>query len=192
MGVLGTFLSFGWMSGNLIKDSIDNMITEENINKMLPKRIMYKNGKYYDCITGKQVMRYFGDDAMTGEKSIEKWLDIKTGEEIYIPSRDCFFESQKEIKMKIKELEDNLNPIWLNDAVTNNLRYAKAVLPYNNGIKEVQFGYIDRYDVDENKYYLSKPILYTHYSGIYGVVFKNGLWRNDRVWTGHYLEEKYE
>lgn len=192
MGVLGTFLSFGWIGGNLVKEGIDNIKIEDSINKTLPKRILYKNGKYYDCVTGKQVMRYFGDDNVTNKRSVEKWLDIKTGEEIYIPSRDGFFESQKRIRNQIEELSNSMNCVWLDEAVENNLRYAKAVLPYNVGIKEVQLGYTDRHDTENGKYYLSKSTLCSKYSEMYGIVFKNGLWRSDGVWTGHYLEEKYE
>lgn len=194
MSVIGTFLSLGWIGGNLIKDAISNAEVTSNANKILGPQIEYRNGKYYSTRTGRRVIKTFETDYVTGEVW-GIWVDAKTQTEIYSPGREKFEEKQKKVIEEINKAKDEKDAIWLQEAIDNNRRYAKVILPYKAGATGVEEGYIDRKEKTNGatrKYYVTWPDVVTHKMMIYEAVFRNGYWHKDTYWTMNYVDEKYD
>lgn len=194
MGVIGTFLSLGWIGGNLIKDAISNAEVGANVNKILGPQIEYRNGNYYSTRTGRRVFKTFETDYVTGE-IWETWVDAKTQIEVYSPGREKFEEKQKKVIEEINKAKDEKDAIWLQEAIDNNRRYAKVILPYKPGATRVEEGYIDRKEKTSGsprKYYVTWPDVVTHKMMIYEGVFRNGYWHTGPYWTMSYEDEKYD
>lgn len=195
MSVIGTFLSLGWIGGNLIKDAISNAEVGANVNKILGPQIEYRNGNYYSTRTGRRVFKTFETDYVTGEVW-ETWVDAKTQTEVYSPGREKYEEEQKKVRADINKAKAEKDAIWLQEAIDNNLRYAKVILPYQEGTTIIKEGYIDRKekaDGTPRKYYVTWPDAATHNMMIYEAVFRNGFWHRSNYWTTmNYVDEKYD
>ena len=143
MGILGTFLAFGWLGGNLIKESIN-----ENKNMFaVNDRIYSKGAHYYDSITQRRVVRRFEERKCYGGELIAAWYDAKTGWPVYCQAEEDSKNCKKEIEI-MKEIRD---AAWMKEAEEKKLRFAKVVLPYKPCLRKVTIGYIDRMDPNSGK-----------------------------------------
>lgn len=195
MGILGAFLAVGWLGGNLVKDATKTAKVTPAMNAGLPDRIEWRNGNYYDTVTGKRVRRDFFNDPITGIKNTEMWVNAKTGSVIYVPSREKYASEQDKIKREIEEAKAENDAVWLQEAIDNNLRFAKVIIPYKEGVKEVKQGYFDRKQIvereEDRKYYVTWSTPY-FYNMIYTVTLKSGYWFHDHWLFDSYADEKFD
>lgn len=154
MGVFGAFLAFGWIGGNIVKESIDRTKMDNDFNERHKEdRIYMRNGKYYDNVTGKRVTDSFIKDPIMGTTA-RVWSvvgDYKPGDWLYNETRDKWEKENKIWKEKIEAEQAEKNPVYLKEAEENKKRFAKYVLPYRPGIRRIYEGYIDRLEEPDNK-----------------------------------------
>jgi len=191
MGILGAFLAVGWLGGNLAKDATKTAKITPAMNASLPDRIEWRNGNYYDTVTGKRVRREFFTDPITGIKNTTAWVNAKTGCVIYVPSREKYFEEQEVAKKEIERLKAEKDAVWLQEAIDNNDRFAKVILPFRDGVCNVAEGYYDRKQIVENEedrvfYFANK------WGFMYKAIIENGYWKPNKYGSYWKLSERYD
>ena len=180
MGILGTFLGLGWLGGNLFKDYTRKSKIDDYYNNCVREpedRIYMRNGKYYDRVTGKQVICFYIKDEEIGGTA-KVWAAVgcyAPGVYVYNETRDRWERENEEWKEKIESAQKENNEKWLKEAEEQGRRFAKCILPYRPGIRKVCEGYIDRmYTGNLELYYMAA------YDGMKKTVrtaeFKSGRW----------------
>lgn len=185
MGILGTFLSLGWIGGNLIHDSIKTAQIDQSYNNQHQgERIFSHGGKYYDRETGKRVTSRIIKDPVTGLTSTV-WVNLYGDDTIVYNQGRHKWEMENEMwKKKIEAAQAEKNPQYLKEAEENGLRFAKYILPYRPGIRIVQEGYIDRMEEvkeGEERHYYQGEYHFGEYN-LRRVEFKHNWWK-----AGHWL-----
>ena len=195
MGIFGAFLAVGWLGGNLIKDASTKAKITPAMNRGLGDRIEWRNGKYYDTKTGQRVVMDFFNDPVTGRNNSLIWVKPRTGHIVYNPHREEFYAKQEVAKKEIERLKAEKDAIWLQEAIDNNKRFAKVILPFKDGVCEVVEGYIDRRQVVENeedrKYYIAKECCKSGVYDMWNAVIENGHWKAS-YGTWYSLSSKYD
>lgn len=163
MGLFFRFIALGCFGGSIIKDKINTNKDDRLYNKSHKEsRIYQRNGKYYDSVTGKRVISHYIKDPVSGETS-KIWKDLYDHNQehiIYNEGRERWNNENNKWKQMIEEARSIKNPIYLQEAEEQNLRFAKCVLPYFDGARIIAEGYIDRLEKinpgKERKYYFAE------------------------------------
>lgn len=194
MGIFGAFLAIGWLGGNLIKDTSTKAKITPAMNRGLGDRIEWRNGKYYDTKTGQRVVMDFFNDPVTGRNNSLIWVKPRTGFIVYNPHREEFYAKQEEAKKEIERLKAEKDVIWLQEAIDNNKRFAKVILPFKDGVCEAVEGYIDRLqkisDETDRNYYI-KSNRYGVGERLFKAIIEKGHWI-EYSGTSYYTFDKYD
>lgn len=153
MSFLATLLAFGWIGGNLVKEGQDMRAMEGALNKP-GERIQFRNGKYYDTWTRRQVTLCYKKSEYLGE-CVATYYDSKTCREVYCPREEEWFKENMVWKKKIDAAVAEHNEEWMQEAIDNGMRFAKQIIPYELGAREIKVAYVDRMRLGDGvKYYV--------------------------------------